>query len=360
VYAVIMAGGGGTRLWPLSSPECPKPFLPLLGERTLLQLSADRLVGLVEPTSIFVVTDRRHADLVAAQLPFAHVLSEPQGRNTAAAIALATVAIERRDDEVMLVLPADQTIERGDDFRTALSTAEAAAGGVLGVARPIVTLGIEPTYPAIVYGYIVPTDRATTIKVGAGPARLVRGVARFTEKPDRDAAEAMLNGPHRASWNGGIFAWRRATIRAAFERDAPEILTTVAEGVAGDLAAAYERVMATSIDYAVLEPASVAGDVLVVPADVGWSDLGSWTSLLAELGIPDIEATIARPGEAFEAADDDLVVWRSNAGRLTATHGADATMAESDGPVAVLRGARTFQPQIDALLDRCSTPEAHS
>src|SRR5664279_6049341 len=107
-----MAGGGGTRLWPLSSPERPKPFLPLLGERTLLQLSADRLAGLVEPASIFVVTDRLYAGLVKEQLPLATVLSEPRGRNTAAAIALATVAIERPADEVMLVLPADQTVER--------------------------------------------------------------------------------------------------------------------------------------------------------------------------------------------------------------------------------------------------------
>ncbi len=107
-----MAGGGGTRLWPLSSPERPKPFLPLLGDRTLLQLSADRLEGLVDPSSIFVVTDRRYVGYVAAQLPAATILAEPEGRNTAAAIAYATVAIDRPDDEVMLVLPADQTVEK--------------------------------------------------------------------------------------------------------------------------------------------------------------------------------------------------------------------------------------------------------
>ena len=118
-----MAGGGGTRLWPLSSPACPKPFLPLLGERTLLQLSADRLEGLVPPDSVFVVTDRRYEDLVRAQLPRATILSEPQGRNTAAAIALATVAIERPDDEVMLVLPADQTIKSVLGFRDVLRDA---------------------------------------------------------------------------------------------------------------------------------------------------------------------------------------------------------------------------------------------
>jgi mannose-1-phosphate guanylyltransferase len=359
LYAVIMAGGGGTRLWPLSSPERPKPFLPLLGERTLLQLSADRLAGLVEPGSIFVVTDRRYADLVAAQVPSATVLSEPRGRNTAAAIALATLAIDRPDDEVMLVLPADQTVERDDDFRAALKAAETASGGLLGVSRPIVTLGIEPSYPATVYGYIVPTDRSATVDGADGRGQLVRGVEHFTEKPDRATARVMIDGEHGASWNAGIFAWRRATIRAAFERDAPDILAALADGVGGDLGAAYDRVRATSIDYAVLEPASAAGDVLVVPADIGWNDLGSWTSLLAELGIPGIEASISLPGEPFEAAADDLAVWRAETGRLAATPGPDVTMVGSTGPVAVLRGARTFQPRIDPLLDRCSTPEAH-
>ena len=113
-----MAGGGGTRLWPLSSPERPKPFLPLLGDRTLLQLSADRLEGLVEPESVFVVTDRRYVGHVAAQLPAATILAEPEGRNTAAAIAYATVAIDRPDDEVMLVLPADQTVRLVEEFGT--------------------------------------------------------------------------------------------------------------------------------------------------------------------------------------------------------------------------------------------------
>ena len=106
MYAVILAGGGGTRLWPLSTPDRPKPFLPLLGQRTLLQLTADRLADLVEADAIYVVTDRRYADLVHDQLPGAQLIEEPMGRNTAAAVALATVAIDRPDDEVMAILPA--------------------------------------------------------------------------------------------------------------------------------------------------------------------------------------------------------------------------------------------------------------
>jgi mannose-1-phosphate guanylyltransferase len=359
VYAVIMAGGGGTRLWPLSSPERPKPFLPLLGERTLLQLSADRLIGLVPPESVFVVTDRRYEDLVRAQLPQATILSEPQGRNTAAAIALATVAIDRPDDEVMLVLPADQTIERDADFRTSLRAAERAASGALGVIRPIVTLGISPTFPATVYGYIVPAGPSEQIETGPAEHVSVQAVERFTEKPDPEAAAALL-ADHAALWNAGIFAWRRSTIRAAFERDASDILAVVERGVGTDLEGAYEQVRATSIDYAVLEPASAAGDVLVVPADVGWNDLGSWTSLLGELGLPGIDAAIARPGDPVEAADDDLLIWRPGPQRLTSTPGADARMVGSNRPVAVLRGARAHRSEIDALLERCSSPEAQA
>ena len=112
MYAVILAGGGGTRLWPLSTPDRPKPFLPLLGDRSLLQLTADRLVGLVDADAVFVVADRRHGDLVRAQLPAATVVDEPMGRNTAAAIALAAAAIARPADEVMVVLPADHRIAR--------------------------------------------------------------------------------------------------------------------------------------------------------------------------------------------------------------------------------------------------------
>lgn len=353
-----MAGGGGTRLWPLSSPERPKPFLPLLGDRTLLQLSADRLEGVVEPESVFVVTDRRYVGHVAAQLPAATILTEPEGRNTAAAIAYATVAIDRPDDEVMLVLPADQTVRLVEEFGTSIRAAGTAAEGAMGVSRPIVTLGITPTYPATVFGYVVPEGPAELVPASPGVTRRVYAVVRFTEKPDLAAATALYED-HVASWNAGIFVWRRSTIRTAFERDAPDILDAVTDGIRGDLAGAYGRVRATSIDYAVLEPASAAGDVLVVPADVGWNDLGSWSSLLGELGMPGIEATIAKPGEPFAAGDDDLVIWRPSPQRLVSRAGADATMTGSNGPVAILRDARAVQARIDALLDRCSSPEAH-
>ena len=348
-----MAGGGGTRLWPLSSPERPKPFLPLLGERSLLQLTVDRLLGddrlPVRPEDIVVVTDRRYAGLVRSQLPAATILAEPVGRNTAAAVALAVHGPDRPADEPMLVLPADHRIADEATFRSVLA-------GAAAVTRlepdALLTLGIQPTGPEPGYGYVVPdADRRDV----GGVVRF--GVDRFVEKPDPAAARALLEGPRPASWNAGIFVWRRAAIRAAFERFAPDIAAAVAAGVAGDtLDEAYAGVRATSIDYAVLEPASAAGLVRVIRMDVGWSDLGSWTALLAALGGTG-EGRVVQPGEPVEAGPDDLVVERID-GRLTLHDGPRGILATT--PVAVLAGARPARDVVAALLHRVARQEAKS
>ncbi len=282
MYAVILAGGGGTRLWPLSRPDRPKPFLPLLGQRTLLIATWERIVPeLVGPDDVALVTDRRHAALVAEQLPLLgarNLLLEPVGRNTAAAVALAVAAFDRPDDEVMVVLPADHLVVDEPGFRAVLGAAAevAAAPGLSAAEAPLVTLGITPTGPETGYGYVV----AGRARPGVASAF---DVARFVEKPPADAAAALLAGPAPVAWNAGIFLWRRDAIRAAFEASAPDILATIRAAVeAGGpdaLADAYAAIRATSIDYAVLEPASLAGRVAMVRADVGWSDLGSWSAL---------------------------------------------------------------------------------
>jgi mannose-1-phosphate guanylyltransferase len=354
MYAVILAGGGGTRLWPLSSPERPKPFLPLLGDRTLLQLTADRLTGLVDPDSLFVVTDQRYAALVGEQLPKAVILAEPVGRNTAAAIALATVAIDRLEDEVMLVLPADQTIEDVLGFQGVLRDAELELALGSMVSDPLVTLGVEITRPATEYGYLIP-NRATE-QIGKLTGYVLEA---FQEKPSAERADELWRRGGGIAWNAGMFMWQRRAIRGALEAFAPEILDLVATGFsAGALDETYGRVESISIDYAVMEKAAAKPQVVMGVMNVGWNDLGSWTALLGELGLPGIEATIAAAGEPFEAGADDLAVWRLASGRLASASGVDATMVETSGPVGILRGARTFKPEIDDLLDRCSTPEA--
>ncbi|HYM84516.1 MAG TPA: sugar phosphate nucleotidyltransferase, partial [Candidatus Dormibacteraeota bacterium] len=165
MYVVIMAGGGGTRLWPLSTPERPKPFLPLLGDQTLLQRTVARLDPLVDRRDVFVVVAKRYGALVRQQLPDVRVIPEPSGKNTAAAIALATVAIDRSDDEVMAVLPADHTIKREDVFRGVLQAAsEDLATGAFDVEDPLVTLEIQPDRPATEYGYLRPDlDRGEVV-----------------------------------------------------------------------------------------------------------------------------------------------------------------------------------------------------
>jgi mannose-1-phosphate guanylyltransferase/mannose-6-phosphate isomerase len=281
MYAVILAGGGGTRLWPLSRPERPKPFLPLIGDRTLLQRTWDRMVpDLVAAEDVAVVTDRRYVDIVREQLPGLRedmLLAEPVGRNTAAAVAFAAVTLERPDDDVMLVLPADHLVGDEPGFRDILRRAATLAGREAPDGGPgrLVTLGIAPDGPETGYGYIVagegiPGDEGAVV------------VSRFVEKPSVDAAQAMLDGPTPVAWNAGIFLWRRDALRAAFEAGSPDILADVEAGVASGLeglAAAYARVRATSIDYAVLEPAAAAGRVAMLSAAVGWSDLGSWSAL---------------------------------------------------------------------------------
>jgi mannose-1-phosphate guanylyltransferase/mannose-6-phosphate isomerase len=289
MYAVILAGGGGTRLWPLSRPDRPKPFLPLLGERSLLRATFDRVLPLLGgPGDVIVVVDRRHVELVRdelAELPPGNVLAEPTGRNTAAAIALAAAAIDRPDGDVMAVLPADHLVLDEGGFRALLARAAAVAGAA---DRPLVTLGIAPTGPQTGYGYIVAG--------GSRPEAGAHAVRRFVEKPPADAAAALLAGPDPVAWNAGIF-WRRDAILAALEAWAPDILAAVRGGMTGGAAgleAAYAAVRATSIDYAVIEPASVAGRVAMLRADVGWSDLGSWAALR--------DALVARAVEAGEPA----------------------------------------------------------
>jgi len=188
MYAVILAGGGGTRLWPLSSPGRPKPFLPLLGERSLLQLTVDRLRDVVRPEDIFVVTDRRYGGIVRMQLPAVRVVPEPVGRNTAAAIALATVSLERPEDEVMLVLPADHWISNVDQFQAVLQGGGRLADGLFDLDEPLVTLGIQPEGPSTDYGYLLPNlDRAATLH-----GLQVYPLEAFEEKPTEARARQLF------------------------------------------------------------------------------------------------------------------------------------------------------------------------
>ena len=365
MYAVIMAGGGGTRLWPLSRDRKPKPFLPLLEDgRCLLAATAARLSPLIELTDIFVITDVRYADLVREAIPgipAVNVLGEPVGRNTAAAVALAAEAIDRPGDEVMIVLPADQAVRDAVGYLAALQAAtERAAGG------DMVTLGIEPTEPSTGYGYVV----------AEGPARAhadrpTYRVARFEEKPmPQRAAELLAEGG--AYWNAGIFVWRRDVVRSGLARHARDIVEPLrdrlssiegrpssAPGAAqatpgwpgAALADAYATLRATSIDYALLEPASGEGQVAVVPAAIGWSDLGSWSALRDYRGSQgDTVVSVEEPARVIDVGGRDVLVHAAG-GRLVAVVGLEGVVVV-DTPDALLVAAADAAQDVKAVVDR--------
>ncbi len=353
MYAVIMAGGGGTRLHPLSRSERPKPFLPLLGGESLLQATDRRLRRLTD--DITVVTDHRYERLLRDQLPNAGVLLEPMGRNTAAAIALATTALDRPDDEVMLVVPADAHIDPAregtyvDVLRTA---AEHLATGAFGIDDPLVTLGTQVTRPATEYGYLLPklAEIQTIDGVDAYP------LAAFEEKPKLSRAEDLFERTGGAAWNAGIFLWRRRAIRAALLRYTGLIQSLEPMiGSAEMLGRAYEAIkVPLSIDHAVMEGAARNGQVVMATMDVGWSDLGSWTSVLSAIGARG-DGAVVQAGETVSVDDDDLVVRRVD-GRLGVIAPPERGSMTATQQIAVLRGSAPDIALIRGLIDRCSGP----
>jgi len=351
MYAVILAGGGGTRLHPLSRPERPKPFLPLLSERSLLQGTVERLAGLTD--DITVVTDRRYERLVREQVPAAALVVEPLGRNTAAAIALATLVIERPDDEVMVVLPADQTVENVPVFQAVLrAAAEDLATGAFGIESPLVTLGIQVDRPATEYGYLIPN-----VVQGADIAGLrAYPLVRFEEKPKPARAEELAKD-EGVAWNAGIFLWRRRAIGQALTRYTG-LLQSLGPmvGTPSSLQHAYEAIQRpVSIDYAVMEGAAQSGQVVMASMDVGWSDLGSWSALLAALGARGSGAVV-QAGETVEVEDDDLIVRRIG-GRLGVIAPPERGSMTATKPIAILRGTGPDRAIVADLLERCSEPE---
>jgi mannose-1-phosphate guanylyltransferase len=256
-YAVVLAGGGGTRLWPLSSPNRPKPFLPLLHGRSPLAVTLERLAPLVSIDDTYIVVAASQVQLVrecAPQIAADHILAEPVSRNTGAAVALAVTRIDRPDDAVMLVIPADHAVRDADAWRTAIAAAADHAGRESGA---LYTLGVVPTRPETGFGYIIADGER---------------VSRFTEKPQRDEAERLIAAGAR--WNAGTFAWRRDSARAALEQFAPTLINGIGE---------YSTVPAGPIDTFLMEPAAAAGLVRTLPLDCGWSDIGSWGELRAHL-----------------------------------------------------------------------------
>ncbi len=285
-YAIILAGGYGTRFWPASRRARPKQFLALAGgQESLLERTYRRVARLFPPQRIFVVACAEHRALLRRQLrrmPARHLLLEPLGRNTAVAIALAAEHLRaelpaRQPDALLAVFPADHAIQNEARFRRVVRAALAVAAG----EGAMVVLGLPPSQPHTGYGYIERGPRQKRVQRQA-----VFTVRCFKEKPDRKTAVGYLRAG-RFYWNSGMFFWRLSTFDRLLRQNLPKTKAAMEKlagaisgrGYAGRLRRVYRRLENISVDYAIAEPAAARGQGRLLVADIGWSDLGSWAAV---------------------------------------------------------------------------------
>jgi len=340
-YAVIMAGGGGTRLWPISRKETPKQLLPLLGKETLFQSTVSRLEKLFPPERILVVTVEEQALVMQEQVPSIpkeNYLIEPAPRGTASVVALAAAVLHKRDPKAMMAIQtADHHIRNQDLFHYLIRTAFDVAD-----KEYLVTLGITPTYPSTGYGYIQQGDL-----LDGDYKYPVYTVKRFKEKPDEATAHELLHsGDH--SWNSGMFVWRTDVILAEIQKQMPELFNSVQEISSAWNTAEKNEVIeklwydlkTQTIDYGIMERAE---RVAVLPAGgLGWSDVGSWDSLF-EVLLPDMNGNVSVSSQHLALDTHNALVYSVNDQRLVVTIGMDDIVIVDAGDVLMI--CKTDQSQ---------------
>lgn len=325
-YAVILAGGSGTRFWPLSRKHLPKQLLPLVGPDTMIKSTVERLFPRFAPERILLVVGREHRDLTQRELsmlPPENIVDEPAGRDTAAAVGLAATLLEWKDPQsTFAILPADHHVEPVQRFQDALRAGhDAAQSGAL------VTFGIRPRFPATGYGYL---ERGEPW----GSAFRVR---RFCEKPDAARArEFLADGRHY--WNSGMFVWRTDAILAAFRKHLPEHhrrLGDIREALGSSrlpaaLAKAYAELPRISIDYGIMEKAD---NVAMIEADFEWDDVGSWNAAAARRAkdgqgnaLEALAAAVDTRNCFVVSTDDGHLVATLGVENLVVVHTKDATL----------------------------------
>jgi mannose-1-phosphate guanylyltransferase len=325
-WLVVMAGGSGTRFWPRSTSRRPKQLLPLGGpvangapRPTLLAQTLARFDGVVGSEQRLVITTEALRETIAAEAPGVAVLGEPQGRNTAPCVYWAARLVAERDPRaMMLVMSADHYVADVDGFRRTVAAAVQRAAS----HDELVTLGVRPTRAETGYGYV---------RLGQPLGDECHRVDAFVEKPDRArAAEFVASG--RYLWNSGMFVWRAETILAAFDAAVPS-MREAWTAAGGEVARAYPRMPATSIDYAVMEKAD---NVVTFPLDCGWEDVGSWASLetLADRLHASAPGGTVLGGDVLAVQSDGNVV--DVPGKLVALLGVhDLIVVEHDGALLV-------------------------
>jgi mannose-1-phosphate guanylyltransferase len=317
-FVVIMAGGRGERFWPQSRLKKPKHLLPIVGDKAMLAQAVDRVLGLVPPENIFIITNTEQREAVLEICPEvlpAQVVGEPVGRDTAAAVGLAAVLVQERNPEgAFAILPADHVIHDTEGFQKTLALGfEQAEKG-----EYLVTIGIDPTEPATGYGYIHRGEQ-TSIE---SP---VFKVLRFVEKPDLDTAKGYLASGEYA-WNAGMFVWQALTVRESIAKYVPELAASLtamqAELSSGAelsavLALHYPDIQKISIDFAVMEKAD---NVLTIPAAFDWDDVGEWPAVARHYEA-DAGGNVSRGKSVLKDSSGNIIF--SDEGHLVALLGVD-------------------------------------
>jgi mannose-1-phosphate guanylyltransferase len=333
-YSVIMAGGGGTRLWPLSRQAKPKQMLQLIDERSLFQVAVQRLEDLFPPERILIVTVADQAAELqqqAPEIPEENYLIEPMPRGTASVVGLAGIALRHRDpNAIMAVLTSDHFIGNVDGFLQLLRAAEQVA-----IDGYLVTLGIEPTSPSTAYGYIQQGDL-----IGPYHGLSVYHALRFKEKPDEAQAVSLLaSGDH--AWNSGMFVWKVDQILGEFARQMPQLHDRL-ENISRSwgmldqekvLHQEWSEIIPETIDYGIMEGAR---KVAVIPAgDLDWNDVGSWDSLFEVLPANET-GNIIMGGQHIGLDTSDSLIYQNDENRLVVTIGIENLVIVDTGDVLLV------------------------
>jgi len=350
LYAVIMAGGKGTRFWPYSREKRPKQFLNIVGKGSMLQQTIERIRPLIEPEKILIVTAQEQVEETRRQLPDLpgqNILIEPQGKNTAPCLGLAAVYLHRYDPHgVMCALPADHYIEKEEEFREVISRAHEFLQG----EDYLITLGIQPSRPETGYGYI---EVGRELKVLGD--KKIHQANRFLEKPDAELARRLVDSGGYL-WNSGMFIWRISSLLREIETHLPamyEGLQRISSALATPqeketIREVYEGLTAISIDKGVMEKAS---GIAVIPCQLGWNDVGSWTSLYDLLSV-DESGNIVR-GDHIGIDSRGCLIMGGE--RLIATVGLqDVMIIETEDVLLICpRGeGQRIRELVDQLRDR--------
>ena len=336
VYAVIMAGGSGTRFWPQSTKALPKQFLNLFGEGTMIQNTAERVKKLIPQERVLVVTNDRYVDIVKDQLPSVpeeNIVGEPVAKNTAPCVAIAAEMLYQNDpDAVMVVLPADHHIEDPDEFNEILRAAiQKAEEG-----EHLVTIGIQPTRPETGFGYINSDNSLEENIYG----KKVHPVKAFTEKPNEKVAKEFFDSGNYY-WNSGMFIWTAKSVLNEIQKQLPGMYALVEK--AGNrlygkkhsesIDEFYHACESISIDYGIMENAE---SVFVIPGSFGWNDVGSWTAV-HELGKKDENGNVLNARHVVSSETENSYAL-SDSGKLIALVGLDdVAVVETDDAILVCK-----------------------